>query len=422
MKFRFVRRRHLPRLALLAAATLLAGFVASQATGGENVSANNRTVALGIWVPGTPWDLTNLNLHESKTQKKNAIVNFFWSWDDASGPPDTQVFANIAAGGSVPMVTWMPQDYRNGTNQPQFRLSQILNGRYDTFITQWAQALASHNGPIFMRLAHEMNGNWYPWGHGVGGNTPEQYIAFWRHVHGIFQANGATNVKWVWAPNIDNSDPALFFPGDVYIDWVGLSLYNNADWGIWRSFAEWLGPTYNRVTSLTSKPLMIAEVGSGEGKSTVGGDKGQWIRDMYETAIPHQFPRIMAVLWFNENKAGVEAGATDYSLSSSPGIYDIYTQVVSSSVYVTSLSQLGSSPRPTPTSAPAATPTPTPSVTNPNCVVQITSGQGWSRFIAPCTGTTNVTVYLSQGGRFPVNQVINGSTYWVKGPVTIEIQ
>ena len=29
--------------------------------------------------------------------------------------------------------------------------------------------------PLFVRFAHEMNGNWYPWGRGVDGNTPRDF-------------------------------------------------------------------------------------------------------------------------------------------------------------------------------------------------------------------------------------------------------
>jgi hypothetical protein len=354
------------------AAALVTGSVAYGGATTTDVNASQqRSVALGIWIPGTPWNLSGLDEHEALTGKKNAIVNFFWSWDDASGPPDTSVFGRIADRGSMPMVTWMPQDYRLGTNQGAFSLSEILSGRYDSFIGQWGQALAAYGRPVMMRLAHEMNGDWYPWGVTVNGNTPDQFVAFWRHVHGIFKANGANNVLWVWGPNIDNADPALFYPGDAYVDWVGLSLYNNADWGIWRSFSEWLAPTYERVTSLTSKPLMIAEVGTGEGSRRVGGDKATWIREMYETALPLQFPRIQAVIWFNENKAGVEKGATDYSLHSSPEALQAYIDVIASPVYVTSLGGLQeAAPTPTPgpqatsTPQPQATPTPTPTPTS----------------------------------------------------------
>ena len=48
-----------------------------------------------------------------------------------------------------------------------------------------------------------MNGNWFAWMEGVNGNQPGEYVAAWRHVHDIFTAVGATNVSWVWCPNVD---------------------------------------------------------------------------------------------------------------------------------------------------------------------------------------------------------------------------
>ena len=48
-----------------------------------------------------------------------------------------------------------------------------------------------------------MNGSWFPWSEGVNGNRAGEYVAAWRHVHDIFTAVGATNVTWVWCPNVD---------------------------------------------------------------------------------------------------------------------------------------------------------------------------------------------------------------------------
>ena len=66
-------------------------------------------------------------------------------------------------------------------------------------------------------------------------------------------------------------------PGDEYVDWVGIDGYNfgTAKSGMsWRSFNETFKGTYDIVTGLTSRPVMIGETGSTES----GGDKAAWIR------------------------------------------------------------------------------------------------------------------------------------------------
>ncbi len=65
-------------------------------------------------------------------------------------------------------------------------------------------------------FGHEMNGYWYPWG--FTGTTAAQFVAAWRRIHGLFAAAGASNVIWVWNPNVISAEPQLelsaYYPGD----------------------------------------------------------------------------------------------------------------------------------------------------------------------------------------------------------------
>src|SRR5205823_6909101 len=110
-------------------------------------------------------------------------------------------------------------------------------------------------------------------------NTTASYIAMWRHVHDVFVEEGATNVRWVWSPNVDYPGATPFeamYPGDDYVDWVALDGYN---WGgsngytPWRSFTGVFGASYFRLARLTTKPLMIAEVGCVEVGAPLGLSK-----------------------------------------------------------------------------------------------------------------------------------------------------
>ena len=118
------------------------------------------------------------------------------------------------------------------------------------------------------------------WGPGVNGNTPEEFVAAWRHVVSVFRAVGATNVLWVWSPNVDCGGQCpfdAFYPGDAWVDWVALDGYNYGpvDDVPWMSMAQIFGPSYDDLTALTTKPLMIAETASTE----EGGDKAAWITE-----------------------------------------------------------------------------------------------------------------------------------------------
>jgi len=208
-------------------------------------------------------------------------------------------------------------------------LKSIANGSHDAFIRDWAAGAAAWGGRIYLRPMHEMNGDWYSWGRGVGGNTPADFVAAWRHMHDLFVAAGATNVKWVFSPNVRYGALLPFadvYPGSAYVDWLGLDGYN---WGLdhhlgnpsWQSFEDIFGATYREIVALApGKPLMIAETASTEN----GGDKAQWIQQFFLTDIP-KYPVVKAAIWFNQAD-----GPSDFRINSSASSLAAFKQVLNS--------------------------------------------------------------------------------------------
>jgi beta-mannanase len=172
-----------------------------------------------------------------------------------------------------------------------------------------------------------MNGNWYPWAAGVNGNTAAQYVAAWQHVHSIFVQHGATNVTWVWCPNVSYSGStpiSQLYPGDTYVDQVGLDGYNGGtalNWGGWLSFQQIFGASLSTMGALTTKPVVIGETASAE----QGGSKAAWITDMF-TQLRNN-PQIVAFTWFNYNKE------TDWRIQSSKSATAAYAAGVSDPRY-----------------------------------------------------------------------------------------
>lgn len=304
-------------------AVLLAAMLTSMVEQ-RNGAAAASSVYLGVYQHGAPWSTAPLDEFERDAGKKAAIVMWYQDWAVTSAL-DTAMLRSVAARGSVPMITWDPWDYTKGTNQPQFRLQTIIDGAYDAYIQSWAAGLKLYNGPVILRFAHEMNGNWYPWGSGVNGNSPQQYVQAWQRVRGIFASNSATNVLWVWSPNImvGATDFTPFFPGDAAVDWVGLDGYNWGSRSSWKSFAELFGSSYQTITALSQKPVMVAEMASAE----EGGNKATWISDAFTTQIAVKFPRIRAVVWFNENKE------RDWPIESSPRAQRAFVDAVAAPLY-----------------------------------------------------------------------------------------
>jgi beta-mannanase len=227
-----------------------------------------------------------------------------WYADWAHGRAELAQLRAVSARGSTPEITWEPWDYTVGLRraQPAYSLASIAAGRHDAYVLTWARTLRAYGKPVLLRFAQEMNGDWYPWGAGIGGNRAAQFIAAWRHVHDIFVREGATNVKWLWTP-VARYGLALStadYPGDAYVDMIGLSGFNGGTalhWTGWRSFAEVFDRSLATVQELApTKPVQISEVSSAE----AGGSKAAWITAMLADVRRH--PQVVGLVWFDVAK------------------------------------------------------------------------------------------------------------------------
>ena len=289
-------------------------------------------IALGAFIPEAPAMASAIDGYTRVVGVSPAIVMWYEDW--AHNGFDPALMQTVAARGATPLVTWDPWDWSgDAIDQPAYSLSAIAAGGHDDYVRRWATAAAAWGRPLYLRFAPEMNGVWAPWEAFVNGNTPADYVAAWRHMVNIFRQQGATNVRWVWCPNVIASDAltfAPFYPGDAYVDWVGLDGYNGGTallWGGWLSVSQLFGPSYGVLTALTSKPVMIGETASAE----AGGDKAAWITQGLLTDLPAQFPAVRAMVWFD----GVKE--TDWRVNSSPAALAAFRQVAASPLYQGSL-------------------------------------------------------------------------------------
>jgi hypothetical protein len=248
---------------------------------------------------------------EAHTGKKVSIVQFGkgWWFHNNYVPFSAPDFESIRQRGSIPMVDWRSWDFTvfPAYEQPRFSLRTIVNGAHDAFVRRWAIAAKQWGHPFFLRFDAEQNGDWYPWSEVRNGNTAGQFVQAWKHVHDIFTQVGATNVTWVWCPNITYPGAiplAESYPGDRFVDWVAMDGYNygtspSHDAG-WKRFYDLFRPTYDELQTLApEKPVMIAETASTEG----GGSKAAWITDALTLQLPTNFPNIKAFMWYNANDA-----------------------------------------------------------------------------------------------------------------------
>lgn len=280
------------------------------------VAAVSQSIKLYLGFALEPIASNRIAQVEDQIGHKFDLLMGYIQWGNSANSKLTSSYLNnFSINGKVPIISWEPWDPSQGAEQPEFKLSNIYNGNFDSYIREFAVSMKNYNKPIFLRFAHEMNGNWYPWGGTVNGNSPSDFQKAWIHIFELFQQEGATNVTWIWSPdatsypNFNGNAINDYYPGDSYIDWVGLDGYNwgNTKFGkTWESFETIFASGYKKVLGY-NKPIMVAETASTES----GGDKGTWLEEAFTKQIPSKFPLVKALVWFNINKE------TSWDLSSS---------------------------------------------------------------------------------------------------------
>ncbi len=274
-------------------------------------------IQLGAYVPGAPGNAHVLDDYATTVGRKPNIVNLYRDLTLPLLYPNE--IANLRARGEIPMVSWDPD--QNGHVIP---LADIAAGKYDGYIRQAADLAKGLGMTVMIRFAYEMNLRSSPWA-GSGAT----YISAWRHVVAVVRQQGASNVKWVWSPNVDDGRSSFtsFFPGDAWIDYAALDGYNYGSRPneSWQSLAQVFQSSYNILTQISTKPVIIAETSS----NNAGGNKAAWIRTGFLSSIPQRMPRVRAVVWFDADKPR----QADWTIDSSPASLAAYRSVVASSLY-----------------------------------------------------------------------------------------
>lgn len=219
----------------------------------------------------------SLALRRRQLGRGQRIVHRFYPWSGYLPTDEPAVPAD-----SVLMMSWHGVPYR-----------AINNGSSDRMIASTATKLARMRRPIMLRWGWEMNTNWFAWGGAHNGRKPAGYVAAWRRLHRIFDQCGARNVAWVWSPNWNSAPNAAwnqlrhYYPGDAYVDWVGVDGYNFAGESPRKLFGS-VCATYGR-----RKPIVIAETAALGSAAT----RARWIKQL--SSFVKATPSVGAVVWFD---------------------------------------------------------------------------------------------------------------------------
>lgn len=181
----------------------------------------------------------------------------------------------------------------------------------------------------------------------------ESFKSAFRYVSNYFKARNP-NVAIVWSPNyvsswnIKNIDD--YYPGDEYVDWVGMSLYaqkyflgntnpTEADQIVFKT-----GRNSNPVIAVKDivekygnrKPIMISESGCGHSLVQSGENTTDFaikrLRE-YMCYLPMVYPQIKLIAYF-DNYVHSSSEKSDYRLSSNNKLLSEYVRLTKTSRFI----------------------------------------------------------------------------------------
>lgn len=224
--------------------------------------------------------------------------------------------------------------------EPNLGLDSV---RDDEYLHNLAQLLGESGRPIFLRYASEMNGDWTNYS-----GDSALYIEKWRLVHDIMEEE-APNVIMVWTVfTSPTSTMDAYYPGDAYVDWVGVNIYNvvyhNNDieqYAADEDPLELLDYVYNAYSD--RKPIQISEYGVTHYTITDNTKYVEFaiskLKRLYE-GLKIDYPRVKSIFYFDvNNTANAPEGRqiNNYALTDELRILETYKSLIADPYFLSDL-------------------------------------------------------------------------------------
>ncbi len=254
------------------------------------------TTALGTQ-PRFAMDFLNGSTWRTITQK--------WPYSHWKGAGYTMIWG----------VNMLPDTYKPNTNPSQaggscYGLTQGASGKFDHYFSTVATNIVNVGFPVsVIRFGWEFNGNWFPW---AAQGCATAFVRYWKHIVTTMRAVPGAKFTFEWNPtrgDLGVGNLAQYFPGNAYVDTVGLDVYDLEQErypGARAEFSYMRTQTYGlnwlaRFAAVHHKSIVVPEWGLGwgtcstggqpitsPGNQVCGGDDGPWITLMARWMTAHK--------------------------------------------------------------------------------------------------------------------------------------
>lgn len=268
-------------------------------------------------------------------------------WEQAVGKGHASYLRYVGYGQPFPEA-WVAEVRRLGA-VPNLALEPnngLASVRDNDYLRAFARAAGRSGGPVFLRFASEMNGNWTNYS-----GDPKTYRQKFRLVAGVFQRE-APNVAMVWTPYcMPQGNIPQFYPGDDVVDWVGINIYSvhHHNGRVEEPAAHedpnaLLLPIYRRYAG--RKPIQVSEYAATSfclACNTEMPDFAVKKMTAFYGSLKKRFPRVKMVYWFSWDTIAEGAAENNYSAVGKPEVLASYKRLVGDPHF---LARLPNKPRP----------------------------------------------------------------------------
>lgn len=250
-------------------------------------------------------------------------------------------FHRAVTSGGVIELAWNVQE------ESDAGCHSILDPANEDYMNSALKTLGGLDATVLLRVGAEMN----VWS---GGCTPELFQQAFRKVADA--ARAYPNIQMVFSPNCVGRWGESFeryYPGDGYVDWIGLSLYHNSNYtsrtdtfpsysfdnqgygvdafygeGLYDSDPLVMMEPFVRFAEKHGKPMMISEGGASGYDRKTGRDQTGYAVDQVNKLyswVNMRYPQVKALFYFD---AGLSSSRYDYHLAENTAIANAYETAI----------------------------------------------------------------------------------------------
>ncbi len=213
------RRTLLSGLVAAGGYSLIGGLSAAEPKAPSQLKTDGK-VGFGVYLGAGCTGVKRLDAYEQWLNRKVDQTLEFVSWDV------------VYAGGN-----WGPKCWDQGGQQNVVYSIPMLPGKHgslaegakgglDHLFRRYGDVLVKHGyGHSVLRIGWEFNADWYPW---AASKDPKSWITYWQRIVDALRKTPDSSFRFDWsvAGAARGFDAEKAYPGDDYVDYVGLDYYN----------------------------------------------------------------------------------------------------------------------------------------------------------------------------------------------------